>query len=318
MKKTYFNHDSNARNDIRIIKLRAKLGYTGYGLFWAVLEILFTEENKLCMKDYNSLAFGLQCDVTILKQVIEDFDLFVIEDDCFYSKRLYKHIEEINTKSKQAKENVLKRWNKDKNIQTNNNGITSKSKSKEKKNKENDILLRLQAFQKKVFDIDNIDIEDKKAFIDYWTESNKSGTKLRFEMEKTWDLSRRIKRWTNSSFNKNKKNKFPDYFDEFLFKKLNNNDRHYYEQHLKELGWKSIYNPNAGQKWVGRDPPKRRTAGDPPRGTHKQTNENRVRGEKIQPPVRKVLQLTATAHCSSSHRGAARSVAPRPRSTPAA
>ena len=48
MKKTYFNHDSAARNDYRIIKLRATLGYEGYGVFWAVLELLFTEENKIC------------------------------------------------------------------------------------------------------------------------------------------------------------------------------------------------------------------------------------------------------------------------------
>ena len=58
MKKTYFNHDSNARNDIRVIKLRSKLGYEGYGIFWGILELLFSEENKLCIEDYDSIAFG--------------------------------------------------------------------------------------------------------------------------------------------------------------------------------------------------------------------------------------------------------------------
>jgi len=110
MKKTYFNHDSSARTDLRIIKLRAKLGYEGYGVFWALLELLFTEENKLCVDDYNEIAFGLQTDPKILKQVIEDFDLFTVEDDCFYSKRLNKQIEEINSKSNKAKENASKRW----------------------------------------------------------------------------------------------------------------------------------------------------------------------------------------------------------------
>ncbi len=43
MKKTYFNHDSSARNDIIIIKLRSSLGYEGYGIFWSVLELLFAE-----------------------------------------------------------------------------------------------------------------------------------------------------------------------------------------------------------------------------------------------------------------------------------
>ena len=110
MKKTYFNHDSSARTDLRIIKLRAKLGYEGYGIFWALLELLFTEENKLCVDDYSEIAFGLQCDTKILKQVIEDFDLFALEDGCFYSKRLNKQIEEINAKSNKAKENASKRW----------------------------------------------------------------------------------------------------------------------------------------------------------------------------------------------------------------
>ena len=111
MKKTYFNHDSSARFDYRIIKMRAKLGMESYGVFWALLEMLFTEENKLCVDDYDTLAFGLQCDSKILKQVIEDFDLFVIEDNCFYSKRLNKQIQEINNKSNKAKENASKRWN---------------------------------------------------------------------------------------------------------------------------------------------------------------------------------------------------------------
>lgn len=34
-----------------------------------------------------------------------------------------------------------------------------------------------------------------RAFCDYWTERNKSGTKMRFELEKTWDTARRLIRW---------------------------------------------------------------------------------------------------------------------------
>jgi len=126
MKKTYFNHDSSARTDLRIIKLRAKLGYEGYGVFWALLELLFTEENKLCVNDYSEIAFGLQCDPKMLKQVIEEFDLFTVEDDCFYSKRLNKQIEEINAKSNKAKENASKRWNNAKAMQTQSDSNASR------------------------------------------------------------------------------------------------------------------------------------------------------------------------------------------------
>ena len=250
MNKTYFNHDSTARNDYRIIKLRATLGYEGYGVFWAVLELLFTEENKICISQYNILSYGLQCDSKILKQVIEDFDLFVIEDGCFYSRRLNNQIEEINNKSSRAKANASKRWSNATAMQSHSNGNASKEdKSKEDKTKLNNILIRLDAFQKTVFNIKDIDINDKKAFIDYWTEANKSGTKMRFELEKTWDLKRRLSRWANSSFNKTK-NRFPDHFDSLIMKRLDASSQKDYEQHLKSLGYVSEYNPNAGAKWI--------------------------------------------------------------------
>ena len=34
-----------------------------------------------------------------------------------------------------------------------------------------------------------------REFFDYWTEPNKSKTKMRFELEKTWDLKRRLNTW---------------------------------------------------------------------------------------------------------------------------
>jgi hypothetical protein len=106
-----------------------------YGVFWAVLELLFTEENKLCIDDYDSLAFGLQCDSVVLKQVIEDFDLFVVEDGCFYSRRLNKHIEEINNKSIKAKENASKRWNNATAMQPHKNSHSDSNASKVKYSK---------------------------------------------------------------------------------------------------------------------------------------------------------------------------------------
>lgn len=39
-----------------------------------------------------------------------------------------------------------------------------------------------------------------RAFFDYWSEQNKSGTKMRFEFEKTWELSRRLKTWEKKEY----------------------------------------------------------------------------------------------------------------------
>lgn len=48
-----------------------------------------------------------------------------------------------------------------------------------------------------------VDILDE--FFEYWTEPNRSESKMRFEMEKTWHLGRRLKRWSSVRFSR------PDY-----------------------------------------------------------------------------------------------------------
>lgn len=36
------------------------------------------------------------------------------------------------------------------------------------------------------------------AFCEYWLEKNKSGTKFRFQLEKTWDMTKRLARWAKN------------------------------------------------------------------------------------------------------------------------
>ena len=50
------------------------------------------------------------------------------------------------------------------------------------------------------------------AFYNYWSEPNKSGTKFLKELQKTWDLSRRLSRWANNDYSKN--NTTTEYIDE--------------------------------------------------------------------------------------------------------
>ena len=215
--------------------------------------MLFTEENKICTSQYDILAYGLQCDPIILKQVIEDFDLFVIEDGCFYSRRLNNHIEEINNKSSIAKENAKKRWNNATAMQPHSNGNASKvknSKADKSKSKQSiSIQERSKRFKHQLEDIEGIDKEDKENFFLYWTEKNKSGSKFRAEMERTFSIPLRLKRWSSNNFNK-QKSRFPDYFDSLLMKRMDDSSKKEYEQHLKNLGYTTEYNPNAGQKWI--------------------------------------------------------------------
>lgn len=40
-----------------------------------------------------------------------------------------------------------------------------------------------------------------RAFFDYWSEMNKSRSKMRWEQQATWELSRRLKTWDRKSYN---------------------------------------------------------------------------------------------------------------------
>ena len=174
--------------------------------------------------------------------------MFVVEDNCFYSRRLNKHIEEINNKSNKAKDNANKRWNNATAMQPHNDRNASKV-NKSKVNKSKSIEERVLDFKKSIQSIEGISDEDKENFFLYWTEKNKSGSKFRAEMEKTFSVPLRLKRWAANNFNK-QKTRFPDYFDSLLMKRLDNTSQKEYEQHLKKLGYVSTYNPNAGQKFI--------------------------------------------------------------------
>lgn len=55
-------------------------------------------------------------------------------------------------------------------------------------------------------DPDKYSKEMLRNFYDYWTEPTPSGSRLKFEMEKTWELSRRLKKWSANNFDKKRIN----------------------------------------------------------------------------------------------------------------
>ena len=59
---------------------------------------------------------------------------------------------------------------------------------------------RMESFSAAVFQhSDKYSKEVLQKFIDYWTETNRSKSKMRFEMEKTWDIAKRLPRWDDKS-----------------------------------------------------------------------------------------------------------------------
>lgn len=48
--------------------------------------------------------------------------------------------------------------------------------------------------------LDRYSVDMLNDFFSYWTEPNKSQTKMRFEQQPTWDLSRRLSRWEKNNY----------------------------------------------------------------------------------------------------------------------
>ena len=79
--------------------------------------------------------------------------------------------------------------------------------SKIQKKKVNNITDRRDSFQNHLNQFeDEFGKESINEFYNYWTEPNKSNTKLKFEMQPTWDTKRRLQRWVGNDFNSNKSN----------------------------------------------------------------------------------------------------------------
>jgi len=82
------------------------------------------------------------------------------------------------------------------------------NKNNNKNNNNNNISIRELKFINDVSLFD-YDINLKKGFTDYWTEPNKSNTKMKFELQKTWSTKLRLKTWAanQKKWDKPKSNK---------------------------------------------------------------------------------------------------------------
>lgn len=111
----WFTHDSNARNDVKIVKLRRVLGLEGYAIYFCLIEILREQkDNKLPLNSVSDIAFDLRTSEEKIGSVISSFDLFLIEEDKFFSARLLRSLDGYNEKKKNLSESAKKgnslRW----------------------------------------------------------------------------------------------------------------------------------------------------------------------------------------------------------------
>ena len=132
----WFSHDYNARTDRKIKKLIVTYGYSGYGLFWAIIEDLYNNANAL-PTDYDTIAHDLHTDMETIKSIVNDFELFEISEGIFYSNSVQRRLDERNLKSIKAKESAKIGWEirkRNANAEpTQTEGNAKKGKEKEKK-----------------------------------------------------------------------------------------------------------------------------------------------------------------------------------------
>lgn len=114
-KTNYFSHDSNARNDEKMIAVRMKLGAEGYGIYFMILERFRDSDGYMSVKDYNALAFDFRVSAEKVKSIVEDFGLFVFTEDRkhFYSESFLQRMQLKDIKSIKARESANSRWKRE-------------------------------------------------------------------------------------------------------------------------------------------------------------------------------------------------------------
>lgn len=95
--------------------------------------------------------------------------------------------------------------------------VKDKTKVKDKKIREKEFSNNVK---KKAVEVKNISDEQINNFIYYWTESNEGGKKMKFEMQKTFDIKRRLLKWRDNNIEWGKTGKKVNDAFESKFKKL--------------------------------------------------------------------------------------------------
>lgn len=97
----YFSHDTDARNEDKMLGVRMELGAEGYGMYWMLLEKLAAEKTHILTLDMAKLAWDLRCDTDKLSRLINNYGLFVLDEENrqFWSEGLMARMEKADAVS---------------------------------------------------------------------------------------------------------------------------------------------------------------------------------------------------------------------------
>ena len=139
MNTYYLGLDLNLPQDIKIIKLKRKLGFSGFGLFIELqLKLAQSTNYELSKKDYADLAYEFRLEEKFVRELVEDFDLFEFKDDKFFILDIKEKMNLLAEKKRLASEAGKKgneiRWGK---VSGSDNTPISGSDRKPNRNKGN-------------------------------------------------------------------------------------------------------------------------------------------------------------------------------------
>jgi len=171
----YFSHDSNAHKDPKILKLRAKFGWEGYGIYWAVIETLREQDGyRWKAEDKELLSYSFANGEAIVNEVIDyclEIGLLIEVDGFIQSNSLIRRMEIKEEKRKKkveaGKKGAEKRWEEKQNDsnaiakekQNDSNAIAKNGKEKESKVKESKVKENkgnINTSRKQVYDEDSV------------------------------------------------------------------------------------------------------------------------------------------------------------------
>lgn len=122
----YFSHDANALSDPKILAMRCDYGLEGYGLFWAILELLRNEATyKLPLNKNTYRAIKMQTGTTIdvesyLQDCINEYTdnesgngLFNADNKSFWSASLLRRMKKYENLKDKRRQAANARWNKE-------------------------------------------------------------------------------------------------------------------------------------------------------------------------------------------------------------
>lgn len=110
----YITHDLGARNDPKLLNLQMRMGGAGLAIFWCLVEMLWENDGYL-PTDYEAIAFSLRwAKASDVKRVVNEFELFIVEEDRFWSRSALERINQKKDKiqaTSEARRNAANvRW----------------------------------------------------------------------------------------------------------------------------------------------------------------------------------------------------------------